>query len=45
MSIPKAKQESKILEAHGDQRHDEFYWLNQRENPCSHIFRRRECLL
>lgn len=33
MSIPKAKQESKILEAHGDQRHDEFYWLNQRENP------------
>lgn len=33
MSIPKAKQESKILEAHGDQRVDEFYWLNQRENP------------
>lgn len=33
MSIPKAKQESKILEAHDDQRHDEFYWLNQRENP------------
>lgn len=33
MSIPKAKQESKVLEAHGDQRQDEFYWLNQRENP------------
>lgn len=33
MKIPKAKQEAKVLEAHGDQRQDEFYWLNQRENP------------
>lgn len=42
MSIPKAKQESKVLEAHGDQRQDEFYWLNQRENPEVHEYLEEE---
>jgi hypothetical protein len=30
---PVARTESKELEMHGDVRTDEYYWLNQRENP------------
>ena len=30
---PLAKQISKELKIHGDVRIDEFYWLNDRENP------------
>ena len=30
---PKAKQIPKELQIHGDVRMDEYYWLNDRENP------------
>lgn len=30
---PKAKKIEKILEIHGDQRNDPYFWLNERENP------------
>ena len=30
---PKAKKIDKILKMHGHERNDEFYWLNQRDNP------------
>jgi oligopeptidase B len=30
---PLANQDPKMLEAHGDQRVDPFFWLNDRENP------------
>ena len=30
---PKAKKISKILEIHGDQRNDPYFWLKERENP------------
>ena len=30
---PKAKQIPKILEIHGDQRNDPYYWLKEKENP------------
>ena len=30
---PKAKKIAKVLEIHGDQRNDPYYWLNERENP------------
>ena len=33
VDIPKAKQIPKELSIHGDVRMDEFYWLNDRENP------------
>ena len=33
MQAPKAKKIDKKLEIHGDVRTDEYYWLNQRENP------------
>jgi oligopeptidase B len=33
MEAPKAKIESKQLNAHGHNRVDDYYWLNQRENP------------
>lgn len=33
MNAPKAKKIDKILEIHGDRRNDEFYWMNQRDNP------------
>ncbi len=31
--VPKAKRVDFVLEKHGDQRIDPYYWLNQRENP------------
>lgn len=33
MKIPKAKKIEKILEIHGDQRKDHYFWMNERENP------------
>lgn len=33
MEVPKAKIEPKQLTIHGDTRIDNYYWLNQRENP------------
>src|SRR5690554_1077260 len=33
MQAPKAKKIEKKLEKHGDVRTDEYYWLNERENP------------
>ena len=33
MQAPKAKKIDKKLEKHGDIRTDEYYWLNERENP------------
>lgn len=33
MQPPKAKKIDKILEKHGDQRIDSYYWMNERENP------------
>lgn len=30
---PKAKKIPKILEIHGDERHDPYFWLKERENP------------
>ena len=33
IDVPKAKQIPKELSIHGDVRMDEFYWLNERENP------------
>ena len=30
---PNAKKIAKVLEIHGDQRNDPYYWLNERENP------------
>jgi len=33
MQAPKASQKPKLLEIHGHQRIDPFYWLNERENP------------
>ena len=33
VDVPKAKQIIKELSIHGDVRMDEFYWLNDRENP------------
>jgi oligopeptidase B len=33
MTAPKAEKRPKILEKHGHQRIDEYYWLNERENP------------
>lgn len=33
MQAPKAKKIEKILEIHGDKRVDNYFWLNERENP------------
>lgn len=33
MNAPKAKKIAKILEMHGDQRIDNYFWMNERENP------------
>lgn len=33
MQPPKAKKIEKILEIHGDSRTDNYFWLNERENP------------
>lgn len=33
MTAPKAEKRPKILEKHRHQRIDEYYWLNERENP------------
>jgi len=33
MEVPFAKKEPKTLTIHGDTRTDNYYWLNQRENP------------
>ena len=33
MNAPKAKKIEKVLEIHGDQRIDPYFWLNERENP------------
>lgn len=33
MNAPKAKKIEKILEIHGDKRVDNYFWLNERENP------------
>ena len=33
MKIPKAKKIPHILEFHGDKRADDYFWMNQRENP------------
>ena len=33
MNAPKAKKIEKILEIHGDQRIDNYFWMNERENP------------
>lgn len=33
IEIPKAKQQEKILNTHGDTRIDYYFWLNERENP------------
>ena len=33
MKQPQAKKIEKKLSIHGDQRIDNYYWLNERENP------------
>ncbi len=33
MNAPKAKQIKKLLEIHGDKRTDNYFWMNERENP------------
>lgn len=33
MNAPKAKKIKKILEIHGDTRVDDYFWMNERENP------------
>lgn len=33
MKAPQAKKIEKILEIHGDRRTDNYFWLNERENP------------
>lgn len=33
MKAPQAKKIEKILEKHGDRRTDNYFWLNERENP------------
>ena len=33
MEAPKAKKIEKTLETHGDKRIDNYFWLNERENP------------
>lgn len=33
MKAPQAKKIAKILETHGDRRIDNYFWLNERENP------------
>jgi len=33
MKAPQAKKIEKILETHGDKRTDNYFWLNERENP------------
>ncbi|WP_447952157.1 S9 family peptidase [Chryseobacterium koreense] len=33
MKPPKAKKTEKILEVHGDRRIDNYFWMNERENP------------
>lgn len=33
MKPPIAKQQPKVLETHGHQRQDPYFWLNERENP------------
>ncbi|AZB00998.1 S9 family peptidase [Chryseobacterium joostei] len=33
MKAPQAKKIEKILETHGDRRIDNYFWLNERENP------------
>lgn len=33
MNAPRAKKIDKILEIHGDRRIDQYYWMNERENP------------
>ncbi len=33
MNAPRAEKQSKVLEIHGHERIDEYYWLNERENP------------
>ncbi|WP_304343097.1 S9 family peptidase [Chryseobacterium koreense] len=33
MNAPKAKKIEKILEIHGDRRTDNYFWMNERENP------------
>ena len=33
MQPPKAHKIEKFLEIHGDQRRDDYFWLNERENP------------
>lgn len=33
MQPPKANKIEKFLEIHGDQRRDDYFWLNERENP------------
>ena len=33
MNAPKAKKIHKILEIHGDKRADDYFWMNERENP------------
>ena len=33
MDAPKAKKIEKILEIHGDRRVDDYFWMNERENP------------
>ena len=33
MQPPKAKKIEKVLEIHGDKRIDNYFWLNERENP------------
>ncbi|WP_116124464.1 S9 family peptidase [Lewinella sp. IMCC34183] len=33
MTPPKPKKETRALSLHGDTRHDDYYWMNQREDP------------
>lgn len=33
MKVPQPKKINKVLETHGDQRIDNYFWLNERENP------------
>lgn len=33
MKAPQAKKIEKILEIHGDKRTDNYFWMNERENP------------
>lgn len=33
MQAPKAKKIAQLLEAHGHQRNDDYYWMRDRENP------------